>query len=313
MSNFDWGIPERPPADVRPTGCEQPAEAEPTHDTTKTVEPTKVVDQKVTKTEIELKNVVNGLFSSIVAEQRTRAVDLLGTARAEFDAGDRYGALGFNREVMRWYSAALDVVIDDQIARKDKPVDKAMAVELKFIYKNLNIVEAHVRQLVNLRNKRGCSGDWTRTILDAYLNFVIDGKLANFNEDKYYNPKFGTATEWLNFCLSIRPLVNGSPEKYMAAYDQLVTADVRTFPHMCHNWYARLTNNEKLLIDTTWDDHDRQTNYGVIYNGVHHFPADVAQEHGYPLTGDDILGMCTCDVPAADVVRIYKVSKEVEI
>lgn len=128
-----------------------------------------------------------------------------------------------------------------------------------FIYMKYDFLSNNIRRLIEQKEGFGCCADKTRSILEMYLNYLLTGEIPNFTgEEIWYEPKFGTYIEWINFCDGLYEVYYGYTENYFKALKTLITSEVRKYKHTIYTLHAKFINGNIIDIykSTSIDNKD---------------------------------------------------------
>lgn len=186
-----------------------------------------------------------------------------------------------------------------------------------FIFTNYNFLEHNIRELCALREGSSCCADKSRHIIRMYLKYAISGEIPEFKpeEEHYWKPNFGDNKMWIDFCEGLYRLYYGHAQEYFAAYQSLVTCEIRKYKHILHRWHIKYKNGEDFEFTRSWDDrtenplkYDSDGDYYILrekYVGTNVFEKYQPDDEEYKF----LYNKCVC-VPKNEV-EIYAISEEV--
>jgi len=97
----------------------------------------------------------------------------------------------------------------------DVKVDRVTKYRLQFVYTHYDFIVNHLKSLILPYEGHACSTDKTRRLTNMYLNYKIHGALPSFTETRSYQPKVGTAVEWVEWMETMFDLYQGKSDAYM--------------------------------------------------------------------------------------------------
>jgi hypothetical protein len=191
-----------------------------------------------------------------------------------------------------------------------------------FIYTHYSFLERHLEQLIESKDGHACSADKSRHILKKYFVYAQTGKVDEFKMEKgaYWEPRFGTALQWMEFCDGIYQLYYGKIELYLKAYSQLLSEEKRTYEYTLHEWFIEFVDGRNQPIMQSYDRDTepielirfKDKDYYIILNCLLGDYEDRYPDAPENLLAEDELEynkLCQCNhfkmVPKCDVKRIY--------
>lgn len=184
-----------------------------------------------------------------------------------------------------------------------------------FIYSQYSFLKHNIEKLCIQREGRSCCADKSRSIIKMFLKYSLNGEIPDFNPDVevYFFPKFGTYTDWMNFCDGLYELFYGKNNLYLIALNTLLTSEIRKYKHILHTWYIKLNTGEEINIGNTWDNDIKSPvdneyfDLGDCYLICDH----LLNKLGYKLHKDESMILDYYEVPKYQVDNIYYNSSEI--
>lgn len=97
----------------------------------------------------------------------------------------------------------------------DVKVDQLTKNRVQFVYTHHDFIVNHLKSLILPYEGNACSTDKTRRLTNMYLNYKIHGIQPSFTETRSYQPKVGTAVEWVEWMDTMFDLYQGRSDAYM--------------------------------------------------------------------------------------------------
>lgn len=262
---------------------------------------------------------ITSLFNSLNAKSEKEAMELFGQAinyagenKAKIKNPERFN-IYINHKLNKGVKLLVKSLHEPSICKdKNKP---------NFIYQNYDFLDAHIRNLCELREGSSCCADKSRHILKMYLNYSITGEIPEFNPnvEKYWLPNFGDNEMWMNYCDSLYQLYYGKTEEYFKAYKALIKCAIRKFKHILHRWYIEFNDGDIIEFHQSWDKSienplDTYFDKGEFYI-LHEFKVKDKEFESYEPVNEEeeFLFNQYVKIPKSDVKEIYKKSEEVMV
>lgn len=98
--------------------------------------------------------------------------------------------------------------------------DITKAYKISKIYNNYNLFEQNIRSIIIHNEGNCCCADKSRYIINCYIKNILEKEVL-WEEKKYYIPKIGTSSQWMEFCQSIHELIYGQPENFISKVNEM--------------------------------------------------------------------------------------------
>ncbi|MCP3945020.1 MAG: hypothetical protein GY710_26580 [Desulfobacteraceae bacterium] len=97
---------------------------------------------------------------------------------------------------------------------------------------NWQFYDQHLNKIIDQFEGYGCVCDKSTYLLRMFVKSQAKDFEPNFSKDRehYWEPKFGTIEDWMNFIASLFDLYHGYPKKYLLAYTALLQAGSLAYP-----------------------------------------------------------------------------------
>ena len=119
-------------------------------------------------------------------------------------------------------------VLDEASKHYIKSPDNA---DLRFLFTDYWFLKSHIEKLLNKKGEHGFEADKSGFILRKYQECLETGVKPNieWNQDKYWIPRFGDTESWFKYLRSLRLLSLGYFEEYILALNDLLHYESRHF------------------------------------------------------------------------------------
>lgn len=257
----------------------------------------------------EMKVVFQGMFDAIESSRNQRAKDVLGVAFNRIIEDKRMkNPEKFN--ILIAYDA--ENIIESLASELSRDIGKGAS----FYYTHYDFVEHHIEKLCTRKEGSSCSTDKARFIINLYLNYLKTDDIPTWEVKKgeYWKPKFGKIEDWLTLCKNLMSLYYGNPEDYFETYANLISAPVKTFDYLRHDWYIEMKDGAIIEIGHSWDE-DKENPKAYLFNEVFailpmKWFKDKAFEEYQPQADDCFLEK-QAFVPLEEISRVYFETVEV--
>lgn len=121
----------------------------------------------------------------------------------------------------------LNMMLEQVAAQFHEPAQIKDKYKASFIYLHYDFMEHNIETLLKTITKTSCCiTDKSRFLLEQFLKYSITGDVPDFKPDpKHYEiPKFGTPSEWMDYCDGVYYLYHGRLTQYLTAYQCLIDA-----------------------------------------------------------------------------------------